>query len=531
MPGARQQITQKLRGSRSLRWMTLVTAIALFFAVSFWQTEAWNQRLAIKAVHHLGSATAVSYSMLLQSEIEKRSLVPFIMAYDPDVIAAVSAPASVPASPTLAAERTALNRKLEILSDGGAASVIYILDTSGLAVASSNWNQPTSFLGHNFALRPYFYQARTNGTGEYFALGLLNHLPGLFLAQRIEENGQFLGVVVVKVQFNHLEDRWAQSGARFLVTDDQGVVVVTDVPNWQFRTIAPLPEKIRTSLRAKAEYGAASLTPLPFDVADAHRVSGAGCKRFVAISAPVPTTHWTIYFLAPIDTALSLRRNQALLSAFLLTTLVFGLAGIIRARLRHRIVVKAQADEMKRLATTDSLTQLLNRRAFETLLDQEWSRARRAGTSLAVIMLDVDHFKLFNDLYGHLAGDACLRRIAGVLRDGARRPGDAVARYGGEEFIILLPNTDLAGAIRIAETMLEATRTLEIAHEKAPLTGQVTISVGIGTADFVARDAVSAMSLISAADKALYEAKRAGRNRLAYEESDTRSAEAICNVQ
>jgi two-component system C4-dicarboxylate transport sensor histidine kinase DctB len=518
MPGAKRRITLKLRGFRALHWGTFVAASAMLFVVSLWEVEAWNQRLAIEAVHNAETVTAASYSMLLQSEIEKRRLVPFILAYDPDVIAALSVSRSVPASPTtlsFAAARTALSHKFAFLCGDTTASVIYLMDANGTVVAASNWRQPTSFVGHNFALRPYYSDARAEGTGEYFALGMINHLPGLFLAQRVEEDGRFLGVVVVKVEFKQLEDSWAQRGAKILVADDKGVVLITDVSDWQFRTIAPLSEDVRVSLRAKARYGAAPLAPLPFDAADDGQLLVQGGKRFVSVAASVPTTRWTIYFLAPLDAALSLGNCQDRLLAGFFTALISGLAYIIRARLQRGVVAKAQAADMKRLATTDSLTRLLNRRAFEQILDEEWRRARRAGTSLAVIMVDVDYFKLFNDFYGHLAGDECLRTIAGVFRNSAKRPGDAVARYGGEEFILLLPNTDPDGVVQIAETILKATRALEIPHEKAPLTGYVTISVGV--ADFVVRDGVTVTSLVSAADQALYEAKRAGRDRIAYQ--------------
>ncbi len=185
---------------------------------------------------------SASYSMLLQSEIEKRRLVPFILAYDPDVIAALSA------SPTsLAVARTRLSQKFTLLCGDTTASVIYVIDANGRVVAASNWRQPTSFIGHNFRGRPYYSQARADGTGEYFGLGMINHLPGLFLAQRVEANGRFLGVVVVKVEFKQMEESWARSGVKLLVADDEGIVLITDVPDWQFRTITPFPEDVRAS--------------------------------------------------------------------------------------------------------------------------------------------------------------------------------------------------------------------------------------------------------------------------------------------
>jgi two-component system, NtrC family, C4-dicarboxylate transport sensor histidine kinase DctB len=512
MPGAERRIMQRLRDFGVPQWVMLALMGVLLFMLSLWQAESWNRRLVIEMLRHTGTVTAASYDILLQNEIEQQRLVPFTLADDPDVIAALSTPASSPA-PSFAAARAKLNQKFAFLRAYTTANVIYLLDTQGTVVATSNWNHPDNFIGHNFAYRPYYSRGRTDGTGAYFTMGELTHQPGLYLSQRVAVNGKFLGVVVVKVTFQRLENAWAQNGAKILVANGSGIVLITDVPGWHFRTIAPLPEVLRASLRAKERFGAAPLTPLPITTTDGNRLLVTGGEGFVAVTAQVPTTNWTIYFLAPLDSALRVRKFQARLLAGLFTGLVLGLTFLIRTRLQHLAVMKAQMVEMQRLSVTDPLTQLLNRRAFENMLDQEWKRATRTGTRLAAIMVDVDYFKLFNDFYGHPAGDTCLQRVAGVLHDSAQRPGDAVARYGGEEFIVLLPNTDLDDAVRLAQTMLQATRALKITHEKSPLTGQVTISVGVAACS--AGDAISPARLISAADTALYDAKRAGRNRIA----------------
>jgi diguanylate cyclase (GGDEF)-like protein len=168
---------------------------------------------------------------------------------------------------------------------------------------------------------------------------------------------------------------------------------------------------------------------------------------------------------------------------------------------------------LERLAMQDGLTGLANRRQFDVTLSNEFSRARRHVSALALIMMDVDCFKQYNDIYGHAAGDECLRTISRVIRDmTARRPGDLAARYGGEEIAVLLPNADVAHAVAIADKIRSAICDLEIEHSGAPA-GFITISAGVA-ARVPTRDTDEATELILAADKALYEAKKKGRNRV-----------------
>ena len=173
-------------------------------------------------------------------------------------------------------------------------------------------------------------------------------------------------------------------------------------------------------------------------------------------------------------------------------------------------------EQMERMAGTDGLTALANRRNFDVVADKEWRRCDREGQPLSVLLLDVDHFKLFNDRYGHLAGDDCLRAIASELAAASRRPGDLPARYGGEEFLILMPNTNPDGAARLAERIRELVLNLAIAHEGAPDPSVVTVSIGTATAwPRDPRDGPGSVSaLLAAADAALYQAKSRGRNQV-----------------
>jgi diguanylate cyclase (GGDEF)-like protein len=172
--------------------------------------------------------------------------------------------------------------------------------------------------------------------------------------------------------------------------------------------------------------------------------------------------------------------------------------------------VNAMAQILEKLALTDSLTAIANRRQFDAVVAGEVKRSARMRKGLALLLIDVDKFKDYNDRYGHGAGDLCLKRIAAALQSTVRRPGDLVARYGGEEFVVLLPDTDVAGAHAIAQELLAAVRNLDIAHA-AWTRDIVTISIGLAVSH--PPGAIEPARLIEQADQALYAAKQAGRDR------------------
>ncbi|QQO35016.1 diguanylate cyclase [Bradyrhizobium diazoefficiens] len=169
-------------------------------------------------------------------------------------------------------------------------------------------------------------------------------------------------------------------------------------------------------------------------------------------------------------------------------------------------------DKLASLAATDALTGLANRRAFDEHLADEWARARRDGTQLSLLLIDVDHFKKFNDHYGHLAGDGCLRALGRILSAIARRPADLAARYGGEEFAVLLPNTGPDGCVEVGEGIRQALHDLAMLHAQNPPSRLVTVSVGAATS--LPSQASDSSTLVAAADRALYAAKDSGRDRL-----------------
>ncbi|NVZ08840.1 PleD family two-component system response regulator [Allochromatium humboldtianum] len=184
---------------------------------------------------------------------------------------------------------------------------------------------------------------------------------------------------------------------------------------------------------------------------------------------------------------------------------------IVRARVRTHVNLKRKTDLLDSLASLDGLTHIPNRRRFDEALKLEWARAAREGTSLAVAMLDVDYFKPYNDHYGHGRGDECLRRVADALSARLQRPADLAARYGGEEFVLLLPDTDAAGALALAESCRAAVSALCIPHDYSAAADHVTLSIGVAATQ---PPSDGASLLLARADEALYRAKSEGRNRV-----------------
>ncbi|MBV5300955.1 MAG: diguanylate cyclase [Methylococcales bacterium] len=183
---------------------------------------------------------------------------------------------------------------------------------------------------------------------------------------------------------------------------------------------------------------------------------------------------------------------------------------IVKIRVSNQIELKYAREKLTKLAITDGLTGIANRRYFDDQLAHEWTRARRLNQTLAIAMIDVDWFKKYNDHYGHQGGDDCLRQVANVLSNVAKRDSDFVARYGGEEFAIILPMTQAENALELSKNICLALSNLELPHALSDF-GHVTLSVGVAVG--CPKQNTTPHNLLVNADKALYTAKEKGRNR------------------
>jgi diguanylate cyclase (GGDEF)-like protein len=198
---------------------------------------------------------------------------------------------------------------------------------------------------------------------------------------------------------------------------------------------------------------------------------------------------------------------KALLAGHLTIGLV-GLLGIITAGMR----LQKAYNIIRKQAVTDSLTGIPNRRSFTERIATEFKRSLRDQVPLSVILLDVDTFKAYNDTYGHGRGDQCLQKVSRHIKDSLKRPSDFCARIGGEEFIVLLPETSLAGAVKVAEKIRKNIEQAKIEHKSAPVYGLVTASMGVASSEN--QKISSYEQLVKNADQALYQAKKKGRNRV-----------------
>lgn len=191
---------------------------------------------------------------------------------------------------------------------------------------------------------------------------------------------------------------------------------------------------------------------------------------------------------------------------------------IENGKAREKQLVDLNARLLK-LSSVDGLTGIANRRYFDEVLKREWRRAKRDHQSIAIGLFDIDFFKNYNDTYGHLSGDDCLRKVAATISHTLKRPGDLVARYGGEEFVVILPTTNRSGALRVGEEIRVAIESLQIEHSSSPVKQSLTVSGGIASGiPGQCTDITSPDQLVALADRALYQAKSAGRNIVLYED-------------
>jgi diguanylate cyclase (GGDEF)-like protein len=240
------------------------------------------------------------------------------------------------------------------------------------------------------------------------------------------------------------------------------------------------------------------------------------CKR---LKADESTAHIPVIFVTAHSDAAQETRGLSLGAVDFIAKPINP--DVVRARVKTHVTLKFQSDILRKLVFLDGLSGVFNRRYFDQQMDIEWGRAARNNSPLSLILLDVDYFKLYNDRYGHQAGDDALRQIAATLKSCLRRPADLVARYGGEEFACVLPDTSFEDALMVANELERRVRESKITHESSDVHPYITISVGIATRNANVHNNVEA--LIAAADDLLYQAKHSGRGKVCSAPSVTTS--------
>jgi len=200
----------------------------------------------------------------------------------------------------------------------------------------------------------------------------------------------------------------------------------------------------------------------------------------------------------------------------------FAMLTDINERKKMELLLEESNQRLSELSNKDSLTGIANRRCFDSTLEHEYSRLSRSNSKLSIILFDIDHFKEYNDYYGHVMGDECLRKIGRALECCISRSVDLAARYGGEEFACILPDTDIHAAVKTAERIRQGIHDLKIEHKKSSVSKFVTASFGVTTVQYSPE--ISPVDIITMADKLLYKAKVSGRNSIEYAEAELPAA-------
>ncbi len=512
--------------------VVLAMACVGYFAYS------WSHQRDIENLRHEANTRLSIVSTVLQGPADKYSYLPGMIATHPTTIQTL-----------LGKDDAELihagNLFLQQMNRDTGLAVIYLMDATGLTIASSNWQEKTSFLGQNYSFRPYFQDALKDGAGKFYAMGTISLIPGYYLSSVVQKDDEVLGVIVIKIAMNNLDNlnrAEERSLSEVTVTDENGIAFLSTMDDWTYRPIAPLTEEVEKKVKSTRQYESVLKTPLPATIEmvfgpnerivnvrqTGDRLKDRGQVQYLVRSGQLPGSLWMVNVFMPMKPvnlgAIRIAVMAVAVFGFLMLAVMYLLEtrSRIHERERSRLALQAAhqalehqhkeletlSEEMRIVSITDSLTGAFNRRYFLDVVGKLADDINNADCALAIIMIDVDYFKRINDVYGHPTGDKVLQLLTVACKD-ILRTDDVFARFGGEEFIMAFPGTDEHAAEQIAERL----RT-NIMARPFVVNGQMlslTVSCGISRYRFTE---TGMDETIKRADEALYEAKSNGRNQV-----------------
>lgn len=305
---------------------------ALLVGVALWLAGTHGRDEAYAALNERGQHDAALQSALLSTVLEKQRSLPFVLADDRDIRDGL-----------LTRDDQALrriDRKLEALLAGTQASVIYLLDVDGVGVAASNWREPASFVGSRYDFRAYFRDALRDGHAEHYGLGNVSKRPGLYISRRVDGPAGALGVIVVKVEFDTVEQDWRRSGGLTYVVDERSIVLATSVPHWRFMAVAPIEPQRKTAIRESLQFGDAPLAPLPLearadgtaDVVRAQLAQDRPAHGYLRVATAVAGTGWQLNLLLPSEAVVARAVRQSRTATLFVLVLLLGSGGLFLYR-------------------------------------------------------------------------------------------------------------------------------------------------------------------------------------------------------
>ncbi|ROL72385.1 two-component sensor histidine kinase [Pseudomonas chlororaphis] len=330
------QISRPLR----LTLYTLLIVAGTVISASLAMRHAERQALVDDAAR--AKEQLALYANSLHTLIERYRALPAVLALDPELRSALKGPVAPE-------QQDALNRKLEKINGAARSSTLELMDHSGMAVAASNWRLPSSYVGHNYGFRPYFSQTRSQGSGSFYAVGVTSGIPGYFLSSAVKGDAdEFLGAMVVKLEFPELEQEWSQGSDTLLVSDARGIIFIANQPGWRYRHLRPLSADDLAEINRTRQYHKQPLAPLEHQTLQAFDDNGGlvqvagpeGTASYLWESLPLSAEGWTLHLLRRPQGALEDSRNAGIAAVGLWLTLVFLLLFLSQrwrlAKLRQR---------------------------------------------------------------------------------------------------------------------------------------------------------------------------------------------------
>lgn len=377
---------------RVLPWVVLGIFVLCGLAVAMSAGSYLGREDALQTLEAQARTDASLKVAHLRAVLERPRALPMLLSRDRQLADTLERP-----DPQ---RRLSLDQKLEEIVADTNAAVIYVIGRDGIAIASSNWQEPTSFVGNDYTFRAYFTKAMAGGTAEHFALGSVSKRPGLYISQRIEGASGPLGVVVAKMEFDQIETDWRMAGRPTFVTDQNGVVLITSIPSWRFMAMTPLAADSLEAIRTSLQFGDAPLTPVPISLIEpmsqgVERVSavmpGERQRDFLRLAIAVPSTGWSLDYLVETDAAVAASVQSRRLQGLALVLPLAALAAFLLARRQQAIGRLARElaarEELERRVRerTEALTSARDR------LEDEIAGHRATETKLQGVQQELVH--------------------------------------------------------------------------------------------------------------------------------------------
>ncbi len=432
-------------------WWLLLIGITIASA-TVWQVTRLAYNVELESMIETGGERLTLYAGTLRGALSRYAYLPYVLASSEKVQEMLARGKSTPE----------VNLYLEELNHKAGSATVYVMDATGQTLATSNWRDPLSYLGRNYAFRPYFTTAKAGHEGRFFAIGVTTGQPGFFMSHPIYHNETFIGVAVVKVDLDPLQIDWRQGGETVLVSDDNGVVFLSSREDWKYRTLKPLSPEQRQAIRAGRQYGNQPLNLVPLRsikvFSDDLKIVQADKTRYLMLSRSLPGLHWKLLHLATMAPVHD-RVQAVATTGTALSLLILALAMYLRER-RQKQLSRRQAKEAEAI-------QQVNLR-----LQEEIEEHRRTEQTLRDTQAElVQNSKL-----------AALGQMAAGIVHELNQPISAMRTYAASGRLLLKrKDIDQAGEVftsinRITEHMASVTAQLKIFAHKAPAqSGRVII--------------------------------------------------------